>query len=146
MSGDPDTGGAVAGRTCGSHTWVMQTQGSLTPRPLITPFLGGSGSLDNGGWGLRGACSLCGHSALGLESREPRRETPSSSVSSLSPTRQNRRAWWEKHQGTLDPLLLLHSCGSKGHLGSCGRVLLPERTTHAVQTVLESSQPFHQRV
>lgn len=54
MSGDPDTGGAVAGRTCGSHTWVMQTQGSLTPRPLITPFLGGPGSLDNGGWGAQG--------------------------------------------------------------------------------------------
>lgn len=58
---------------------------------------------------------------------KPRRETPSSSVSSLSPTRQNGRAWREKHQGTLDPLLLLDSCGSKGHLGSCGGVLLPTK-------------------
>lgn len=58
---------------------------------------------------------------------KPRRETPSSSVSSLSPTRQNRRAWRERHQGTLDPLLLLHSCGSKGHLGSRGGVLLPAK-------------------
>lgn len=58
---------------------------------------------------------------------KPQRETPSSSVSSPSPTRQKGRAWWEKHQGTLGPLLSLHSCGSKGQLGSLGGVLLPAK-------------------
>lgn len=109
--------------------WVPDLGTADTGEPDSTtphhPILGrGPGSLDNGGWGLRGACSLSGHSTPGLESRE---QTPSSSVSSLSPTRQRGRAWWEKHQGTRGPLLSLHSCGSKGQLGSLGGVLLPAK-------------------
>lgn len=138
--------------SCRKNLWVPHLGNADTGEPDSTtphhPILGRvreSGQWRVGGSGVP-AASVGTQFWVWKAGNKPRREIPSSSVSSLSPTRQNRRAWQEKHQGTLDPLLLLHSCGSKGHLGSCGRVLLPERTTHAVQTVLESSQPFHQWV